>query len=216
MESISGKMQAMIILVASMLLAGACASDKQKGNGLFEDYGDVGNPKLKGSFDYNPSSKIYTLTGGGTNMWCNSDEFFMAWKQMNGDFSISAKVNFEGEGVNAHRKMGVIIRESLTVESKYADIAVHGDGLTSLQYRDTTGGETKEVIAGNQGFDHLTLERIGKKIIMKVANDGFSVIAAEEIELDLPTTCYVGIFICSHEADVLEKAYFSDVQFNEL
>jgi len=204
----------MIILVAFMLLTGACTSDKQKGSSLFEGSGDIGNPALKGCLYYNPSSKVYTLTGGGTNMWFNNDECFMAWKQISGEFSISATVAFEGEGVNAHRKMGVIIRESLAGDSKYADIAVHGDGLTSLQYRDSTGGETKELIAGNQGFDHLTLERIGKRIIMKVANDEYSDNLAGEIELDLPETCYVGIFICSHEAGVLEKACFSDVQFN--
>ena len=212
----SGKMKAMTIFVTSMLLIAACSSNQQNRSGLFEGFGDVGDPQLSGSFDYNPSIKVYTLIGGGTNMWFNSDEFFMAWTQMDGDFSISAQVAFEGEGVNAHRKMGVIIRESLTGESKYADIAVHGDGLTSLQYRDTTGGETKEVIAEGKGFDYLTLERIGTKIIMKVEKDGFSDIPAGEIELELPVTCYVGIFICSHEADVLEKACFSEVQLNEL
>ena len=215
MKSVSGKTKAMMIFVASMLVS-ACSSNQQNRSGVFEDFGDVGDPLLSGSFDYNPSSSVYTLTGGGTNMWFNRDEFFMAWKQMHGDFSISAQVDFEGEGVNAHRKMGVIIRESLTGESKYADIAVHGDGLTSLQYRDSTGGDTKEVIAKGKGFDHLTLERIGTKIIMKVAKDGFSDIPAGEIELELPDTCYVGIFICSHEADVLEKACFSDVQLNAL
>ena len=212
MKSLSGKTKAMMILVASMLLIGACTSVQQSRNGLFERSGDIGNPKLKGSFNYNPSSDVYTLTGAGTNMWYENDEFFMAWKEMDGDFSVSAKVAFEGKGVNAHRKMGVIVRESLTGDSKYADIAVHGDGLTSLQYRDTTGGVTKEVIAEGQGFDHLTLERMGNRIIMKVSNDGFSDIPAGEIELDLPETCYVGIFVCSHEADVLETAYFSDVK----
>ena len=205
-----------MILVASILLASACTSVQQSGSGLFEGSGDIGNPKLKGSFNYNPSSDVYTLTGAGTNMWYENDEFFMAWKEMNGDFSISAKVAFEGKGTNAHRKMGVIVRESLAGDSKYADIAVHGDGLTSLQYRDTTGGLTKEVTAEGQGFDHLTLERIGNRIIMKVSNDGFSDIPAGEIELDLPETCYVGIFVCSHEAGVLEKAYFSDVQLQSL
>ena len=204
----------MIILVASMLFLNVSA--QQNGGGLFEGSGDVGNPKLKGSFEYNPSTKVYTLTGGGTNMWLNNDEFFMAWKKMSGDFSISTKIAFEGKGVNAHRKIGVIVRESLTGESKYADIAVHGDGLTSLQYRDITGGETKEVIAESKAADHLTMERIGNRIIMKVGKDGFSSTSAGEIELNLSGTCYVGIFVCSHDANVLEKAYFSDVQLQSL
>ncbi|MDR2148716.1 MAG: hypothetical protein LBE91_19925 [Tannerella sp.] len=206
----SKSLKTILVLAASMLLIGAV--NQQNSNGLFKNSGDIGNPKLKGIFEYNPDSKVYTLTGGGTNMWMNSDEFFMAWKQMTGDFAISARVVFDGEGVNAHRKIGVIIRESLTGESKYADVALHGDGLTSLQYRDTTGGITREVTAKSVGCKYLTLERTGRKITMKVSNSGFSTISAGEIELDLPATCYAGIFICSHDADVLEKAFFTDVQ----
>jgi len=205
-------MKAIMLFVISMLFA--CTS--QNKSNVFEGSGDVGNPKLKGSFNYDSSSKVYTLTGGGTNMWLNSDEFFMAWKEMSGDFSISTKVTFEGQGVNPHRKIGVIIRESLAGESKYADIALHCSGLTSLQYRDTIGGITKEVVAGNQGFKYLTLERTGGKITMKVANDGFSNTPAGEIALNLPDTCYVGIFICSHDSDVLETAHFMDIQLQHL
>lgn len=214
MKSVSKSMKAMVIAVASMLFFGASA--QQAGGGLFDGSGDIGNPKLKGSFNYNPSSRAYTLTGAGTNMWLTGDEFFMAWKQMSGDFYVSAQVRFEGKGVNEHRKVGVIIRESLTGESKYADVAVHGDGLTSLQYRDATGGETKEVTAKNRKPDHVTLERVGRKITMKVGNGEFPGASAGEIELDLPAVCYVGIFVCSHDADVVEKAYFSDVQLQSL
>jgi len=207
-------MKAIMVFITSMMFATAFA--QPGGSGLFEGSGDIGNPKLKGSFEYDPVSKVYTLTGGGTNMWMNSDEFFMAWKKVTGDFTVSAKVAFEGKGVNPHRKIGVIVRESLTGESKYADIAVHGDGLISLQYRDTTGGTTKEVTAGSREDSYLTLERVGQKIRMKVAKDGFSNNSAGEITLDLPATCYVGIFICSHEPDVLEKARFSDVKIQPL
>jgi len=214
MKTLSKRTKSLTIITALLVTIGASAQAGK--NGLFESSGDIGNPKMKGSFEYNPDSKVYTLTGGGTNMWMKGDEFFIAWTKMTGDFVISAKVAFEGNGRNAHRKIGVIIRESLTGESKYADIALHGDGLTSLQYRDTTGGITKEVIAKNRGCEYLTLERTGKKIIMKVSNNGFSNTPAGEIELDLTPTCYAGIFVCSHEPEVREKAYFTEVRLQSL
>jgi hypothetical protein len=204
-------MKAAIMFTASLLfMSVAC---EREGN-LFEGWGDVGNPKLKGNFSYDKVANVYTLTGAGTNMWLQSDEFFMAWKKETGDFSLSAQIAFEGEGVNAHRKLGLIIRESLTGESKYADVAIHGDGLTSLQYREETGGETKEVIATNKNADHITLERTGNKIIIKTGVGEYAQNATGEIEIDLPETCYVGLFVCSHEADVLETAYFSDVHYH--
>ncbi|MDR1356554.1 MAG: hypothetical protein LBJ58_02660 [Tannerellaceae bacterium] len=199
-----------LLLVSALLIAGASC---QKTGSIFNSSGDVGDPKLKGSFSFDNSTGVYTLSGAGTNMWLQTDEFFMAWKKISGDFSLSAKVAFEGEGVNAHRKMGLIIRESLAGVSVYADVAIHGDGLTSLQYRDATAGETKEVVAQHKGADHITLERIGERIVMKTGIGGFTDVASGEIELNLPAECYVGLFVCSHEEDVLETAHFSEVRF---
>ena len=186
------------------------------GGNIFEGADDVGNPKLKGSLQYDKSSDSYTLTGAGTNMWATDDEFFMVWRKETGDFSLAARIAFVGEGVNAHRKLGLIIRESLQGNARYADVCVHGDGLTSLQYRDNTGGATKEVVAPHKAPDYIKLERVGKKIIMKTANGKYPDAVTGEIELDFPGTVYIGLFVCSHEADVLETAVFSDVEYKSI
>ena len=54
-----------------------------------------------------PTTNTYVLTGSGTNMWLKSDEFFMNWKKETGDFSLSAKVGFVGDGVDPHRKLAL-------------------------------------------------------------------------------------------------------------
>jgi len=36
-----------------------------------------------------------------------------------------------------------------------------------------------------------------------------------EIEMELPATVFVGLFIVSHEADVLQKGYFTNVEFKK-
>ncbi|MDH6306381.1 hypothetical protein M2459_000368 [Parabacteroides sp. PF5-5] len=197
-------------IVCMVLLTAATVGD------LFEGSGDVGAVKLKGSVHYNPTTQTYLLTGGGTNMWGNSDEFFMVWRKEKGDFSLSAKVGFVGDGVDAHRKLGIIIRESLTGKSRYADVCVHGDGLTSLQYRDLAGQETKEVQWEGKAPDHITLERIGKRIVMKTATGAYTDEVTGEIELELPETCYIGLFVCSHNPDILETVYFSKLIYKKL
>lgn len=201
-----------VLFVFALTLSFMSASDSK---GMFEGSGDIGNCKLKGSMSYNPSTKVYTLTGAGFNMWANTDEFYMAWKKETGDFSLSTKIAFEGAGVDPHRKMGLIIRESLDADARYADVAVHGDGLTSLQYRDKAGEETKEVV-GPKGADHIILERRGNKIIMKTATGKYPQEVTGEIELDFSGTFYIGLFVCSHNVDVLETGYFSDVQYKKL
>ncbi len=40
-----------------------------------------------------------------------------------------------------------MIRQSLDADSAYVDVALHGDGLTSLQFREAKGAATHEVQA---------------------------------------------------------------------
>ena len=78
-------------------------------------------------------------------MWFTNDAFHFVWKEMSGDFMLTADVKFIGTGGNPHRKACLLIRQSLKPGSVYADVALHGSGLTSLQYRDTPDGLTHEI-----------------------------------------------------------------------
>ncbi|GHT10159.1 hypothetical protein AGMMS4956_01050 [Bacteroidia bacterium] len=198
------------VLAFSLFLA--CAS---KDGSIFEGSGDVGAPALKGNFSYNSATQTYTLTGAGVNLWFTSDQFHFAWKRETGDFALTTKVAFEGAGIDPHRKIGVMIRESLADDAQYADIAIHGDGLTSLQYRPAKGAETQEVV-GPKGGNYITLERVGNKIKMYTATDEYPQNVTGEIELDFADTCYIGLFIGSHNPDVLETAYFTNVEYKKL
>ena len=72
-------------------------------------------------------------------MWFSSDNFQFAWKKWSADGSLTADISFVGQGGNAHRKAVLMMRQSLDQDSAYVDVALHGDGLTSLQYRDSQG-----------------------------------------------------------------------------
>ena len=190
-----------------VFLLSACS-----GRSAFEGACDVGNCILQGSHSYDREKDIYKLTGSGTNMWGQSDEFYMVWKKASGDFTISAKIAFEGKGVHAHRKMGLIVRESLLPGARYADVAVHGDGLTSLQYRREKDNLTQEMKSDQRFPDHIVLERKGETILMKTGTGVYPELPDAKLEINLPQECYVGLFICSHDPEVLETGYFSDVK----
>jgi len=98
-----------------------------------------------GQVAYDPQSESYTLTASGANIWGERDDFLLVSKEHSGDVSFSAEVNFLGEGADPHRKARLMIRQSLDAASPYIDVMVHDDGLTSLQYREIPGGETKEL-----------------------------------------------------------------------
>jgi len=113
--------------------------------GDFEAHGDVGSPKIAGYATWNAASQVYTLSAGGVNIWAKRDEFHYAYRKMKGDFIIQAQVEFQGKGVDPHRKAGIMVRTSIAdFDSAYVDGALHGDGLTSLQFRKAKGEDTAQ------------------------------------------------------------------------
>src|SRR5262249_25647321 len=111
----------------------------------FDTRVDIGITPKPGSVDYDSSKGEIRITGGGANMWAEQDAFHFLARRITGDATISADIRFLGEGAVGHRKAVLMFRQDLTPDSAYADVAVHGDGLTSLQYREATGGITKEI-----------------------------------------------------------------------
>ncbi len=179
--------------------------------GIFEDQSDIGSVKNKGNAAYDNASQQYHLEGSGANVWGTHDEFHFVWKKMKGDFILRANAEFIGKGVEAHRKIGWMVRSSLDTNSKQINAVVHGDGLTSLQFRRMASGVTEELKSSLTGADVIQLERRGKTYTMWVARKGETFVTQKLDDLDLGDQVYVGLFICSHNPDVTEKAVFNNV-----
>jgi Tol biopolymer transport system component len=181
--------------------------------GRFAHTADVGAPAIVGSTSYDPSVQHYRMSAGGTNMWGTTDQFHFAWNVMKGDFIVRARVEWIGQGVDPHRKAGWIARRSLDHDSAYVDACVHaGDGLTSLQYRRAEGAETEQIVLPITGGDVVQLERRGDTWTFSSARYGETFVSETLTDLDLGEEPLVGLFLCSHNADVKEEAIFKDVR----
>ncbi|MDY6944674.1 MAG: biopolymer transporter TolR [Pseudomonadota bacterium] len=181
--------------------------------GVFERHADIGNPKLAGQATWNAASQEYLLTAGGVNMWGARDEFHMAWRKLQGDFILQARVEFLGTGTDPHRKAGLIVRSSLEDDSAYVDGALHGgDGLTSLQFRRSAGALTEQLEAAVKGADVVQLERRGDTYIFSAARFGEPFVTREIAAVKLGDSVYAGLFMCSHNGDVTETAVFRNVR----
>lgn len=202
-------------LVLALCFAGHGSGDTRLG--IFESSGDVGTVLYPGSVSYDAATSKYTIAGSGENMWFNKDAFYFVWKKASGDQVISADVAFLGEGKNPHRKAVVMIRQSLDADSAYVDIARHGEGLTSLQYRDETGATTHEIQANISGPQTIQLEKHGDYISMLLGvAGGKPQVAGGSIRVAIHGEYYIGIGVCSHEKDLIEKAVFSNVKVEPL
>jgi len=206
-------MQATLLLVvlACFLMFAAQPSEDL---GVFEGQTAVGQA-LPGKATY--ADGVYTVTGAGENMWFATDAFQYVWKDVSGDVSLEADVTFVGVGKNAHRKACLVIRQNLDADSAYADIALHGDGLTSLQYRDAKGRNTREIQANVTGPRRLRIEKRGDYVSIFIAEEGQEFRpAGGSIRLLLSGSFKIGLGVCSHEKDVLETAIFKNVKIAKL
>lgn len=199
------------VLFTVAVLAGSAVA--QKGStGIFDGSGDIGPVKNKGAVKYDAKLQQYEVSGSGTNIWADKDEFQFVWKKMKGDFILRTNGMFKGAGTDPHRKFGWMVRKSLDGNSPHINAVVHGDGLTSLQYRKTAGAQTEEQKSTIKGAQVIQLERKGNTYMMSVAKDGDVFGPEEKMDLDLGDDVYVGIFVCAHNPDVTERAVFSNVR----
>jgi TolB protein len=193
------------------------AQETNSAVGIFEGHGDVGTVLHAGSSAYDDAQHTYTLTGSGENMWFNSDNFHFAWKKVSRDVSLTANISLIGKVGDPHRKAVLMMRQSLDADSVYADVALHGDGLTSLQYRDAKGAATHEIQSNISGPTQLRIEKRGEYVYLWLGARGDKLQpagAAMRVSFDGPF--YVGIGVCSHNKDAIEKASFSNVQLNKI
>src|SRR5579859_4835134 len=182
----------------------------------FEGHSDVGTVLHPGSVDYDKSKQSYTITGSGENMWFAADAFQFVWKKMSGDVTLTADIGFLTKTGNEHKKAVLMLRKSLDADSVYADVALHASGLTSLQFRDEKGALTREIQSNVSAPKRLRIARRGDYVYMSLAADGGEPQPAGGwLRIPLQGTFYVGLGVCSHDKDVVEKAVFSNVELTQ-
>ena len=202
------------ILIAAALAAPSPAAEPV---GRFEGHADVGTVRHAGTAAFDPAAKSYTLSGGGENMWFAADAFHFAWAKAAGDLALTADITFPKAGKDPHRKACLMVRQALDADAAYVDAALHGDGLTSLQFRDAKGAATHEVQANATAPKRLRLVKRGEYATLYVAGDDGKLRysgAAVRVPFDGP--CFVGLGVCAHDRDAVETAVFTNVELSQL
>ena len=206
-------MKTLYLIVSSIFISTLFLNAQQ----MFENFNgqDIGNPKLKGKVEFDKEKQTFTLTGAGYNMWFERDEFYFVHQKVNGNFIFSANMKFIGERTDPHRKMGLMVRNSLDEDAMYVDLAVHGDSLTSKQYRQKKGahtGESKMNCLDHYNPDFVQVERKNDTVFFWISKNGEPLKSYKYSVLDFEESVYVGMFICSHNEGVYETAEYSNVR----
>jgi len=205
-------MKSIHLLISISLITNLTLMTAQNKIGIFDNHTDIGITPNKGKAQFTPANQTYKISGSGENMWNTHDHFHYLWTTLQGDFILRSEVRFLSDRVDPHRKAGWVIQNNLNSNSAHVNAAIHGDGLTSLQFRRQAGNETEEIKSTNTAPDVVQLERSGNLFILSTAKFGeeFTTVQVEDIKLD--NDVYAGLYICSHTPDVIEEASFRNVR----
>ena len=206
----------LLILIVCLFLAPTTpAADPPRNQTLgdFEAQTDVGKVEPAGAAEYDKTKNQYTLKSSGENIWAKHDDFHFVYRKLSGDCSLTADIALVGQGKNAHRKAGLMIRQSLDPDAPYVDVVIHGDGMIALQYRPTKGEITKDIKSKVKSPAIVKIERHADTFTVAVAPkaDKPEFQPTGEIKIELKDPVYAGLAVSAHDANTTETATFSSV-----
>jgi glucose/arabinose dehydrogenase/regulation of enolase protein 1 (concanavalin A-like superfamily) len=168
---------------------------------------DVGSPALSGYASY--ANGLFTVNGGGVDIWGTNDQFNYVSQPVNGNGTIIARVTSQSN-TSSNAKAGIMFKQSTTAGSSYILIAVAPGGGIKVQYNfnGSIGG-------GTYTFPNvwMKLTRVGNKFTAYVSSDGVNWTQIVSKTLTITTSATVGLFVCSHNAKALGTATFDNVSF---
>jgi len=198
----------------ALLLAGGVHAEPV---GLFTDVKDVGAVSRATEASFEPNTATYTIAASGDNIWAERDAFGFAWKPMSGDVAFSARIEIQGASAQEHRKAGLMLRQSLEPDSAYVDVVVHGNGLTSLQFRTETGGPTREIQCAREAPNAVRLEKRGDHVLLQLSDiNGKFEPSGCAVKLVFGRVFYAGLAVCAHDNQAFETALFRHVSLGLL
>ncbi|MCG8699605.1 MAG: hypothetical protein MI922_16240, partial [Bacteroidales bacterium] len=171
---------------------------------------DIGEPQLTGSVAYD--NGIFTIIGGGADIWGASDQFHYVYQPLSGDGEIIAKVE---SLTNTHgwAKAGVMIRSSLDANASHGMVICTPGGTTAFQRRIANGEESTNTQV-NGGHSWVKLTRSSDTLAAFVSADGNNWQLIDTELTPMATDVYVGLAVTSHNSGKLCTALLSNVSVN--
>ena len=171
---------------------------------------DVGGPGQTGGASF--SNGVFTVLGGGNDIWSSADKFNFAFQEFTGNGTITVRVEAQ-ENTNPWAKSGVMFRESTNAGSKHVGLYVTPGNGVSMQYRSTNDAPTVD-LARNTGITAphwVRLVRNANTFTGYRSADGASWSQVGAISVGMSNSALIGLAVTSHDNAVLNTTAFSNV-----
>jgi glucose/arabinose dehydrogenase/regulation of enolase protein 1 (concanavalin A-like superfamily) len=172
--------------------------------------GDIGSVGAAGSASH--ASGVFTVKGSGTQIANASDSFQYLYQPATGDCSITARVA-SVQNVDSWSKAGVMIRESLAADSKFAFALVTPGAGLAYEVRTATGGAHSYVSSGISGAapNWVRVTRVGDTFTGYRSTDGATWTSFGSATIPMGSSVYIGLPVCSRNNTTLCTATFDNV-----
>ena len=170
---------------------------------------DIGVPGYTGGASL--VSGVFTLLGGGDDIWNTADKFRYAYQSGSGDGTVIARVTAVGN-TDAWAKAGVMIRESLTPGSKHAFMCLTPGNGAAFQSRNATGGSSLSAnTTGVVAPYWVKITRVGNVFTGFTSPNGTTWTKIGQQSITMTTGVYIGLAVTSHNDATLTTATFQNV-----
>jgi len=165
-----------------------------------------------------PTADSMIMSASGRDIWDTSDEFRYAYKSLSGNGSITARVD-SIVNTNGWAKGGVMIRETLDANARFAYVVVTPGQGVSFGRRPVTGGTCESSNEGGPQAPHwVKLTRQGNTLTAQHSVDGVTWVDVTDpdgdptsVEVNMIGSVYIGLALTSHNVDAVTTAEFSAI-----
>jgi len=173
-------------------------------------FDDINDNKASATF----SNGIFTIEGGGNDIWGAKDQFAFLHQEVSGNSFISTRV-LSMTNTDPWAKTGLMLRESVAPNSKFVMICLTSGNGISLQWRDATGSSSNKMdFEAAETPLFFKLSQTGSTFIAYKSLDGRSWKQLGQVTFDQPFTekHLVGLEVLSHTSHMLNTSTFDEVK----
>jgi alpha-amylase len=172
----------------------------------------VENPVTTGSVCYDLPSGSYTVKGAGTDIAGTSDQFHFVYKNLSGNGTIIANLT-SIQNVSAAAKAGIMIRETLTGDSKNVFAYAMPGGKLAVQARSVIGGTTKKKALPTTELlpKYLKMTRTGNTFKAYYSANGSAWTLIKSFNVTMSSNVYIGLAVTSRKPNQLNTSVFDNV-----
>jgi regulation of enolase protein 1 (concanavalin A-like superfamily) len=176
---------------------------------------DIGSPGLAGSASY--ASGVWTVTGGGSDIWNAADQFNFASTNFTGDGTMIVQVTSlqNSDPSSGWSKAGLMFRNDSTAGSADVFLVVTAGQGVSLQWRSTAGGQCSFATDGGVTAPvWLKLVRSGANFTGSYSSDGNNWVQVGTSQVTLNSTVMAGLDVTAHNNSALNTAMFTSLSLS--